>query len=187
MRNSPLTNQLWFFSTHGNNAQIISILEENNIKPYDDNYKTLYNSAIIQHHNEIANYIESDYLNEKYESDYAIPSNNFNSSWSPNNLAQFYYLDFIQLLYKNGLITLNSAMLEASMENGNKRLTDFLIKNVDLIPSKLFTKSDITVFSIENPNLKIIDNQAFYRSINLTTVIHHQSILVFPQNKNNYY
>ena len=65
-----LSPSLWYYAVHSNNAEIIQILEENQIKPKDGSYKEIFRESIKCHHNDIAEYIQSNYLvneNEKEE------------------------------------------------------------------------------------------------------------------------
>ncbi|KAK8846925.1 hypothetical protein M9Y10_019494 [Tritrichomonas musculus] len=67
-----LTPSLWFYSIHGNNADIIHILEENHIRPLHDSYQDCFAESIKCHHNGIANYFITNYLSEKRENNFEI-------------------------------------------------------------------------------------------------------------------
>ena len=58
-----LTPSLWLFAIHSNNAEIIQLLEENNIKLESD--KKCLHEAIKCHHNDIANYIIDIYTQKR--------------------------------------------------------------------------------------------------------------------------
>ena len=72
-----LTPSLWRYAIHGQNPEIIHLLEENNIKPINNNeneyYKELLKESIKCHHIGISNYIQDNYLqNNKEDSDFAL-------------------------------------------------------------------------------------------------------------------
>ncbi|KAK8836363.1 hypothetical protein M9Y10_039706 [Tritrichomonas musculus] len=68
-----LTSSLWNFAIHGKNAEIIHLLEENHIQPPkclnknkdDISYEKIFIESIKCHHNDIANYIQNNFLNKK--------------------------------------------------------------------------------------------------------------------------
>ncbi|KAK8896840.1 hypothetical protein M9Y10_014764 [Tritrichomonas musculus] len=60
-----LTDDLWANAIHGNNTEIIHILEEKKIKPKNNSYEDLLKIAIACHHNELANYINTKYMKNK--------------------------------------------------------------------------------------------------------------------------
>lgn len=55
-------DSLWYFAIHGDNPEIIHLLEYNKIQPENDNYYPLYIESIKCHHNNVANYIEQNYI-----------------------------------------------------------------------------------------------------------------------------
>ena len=59
-----LTPSLWLYAIHSKNADIIHLLEENQIKPKNDSYNKCLIESIKCHHNDIANYIQNQYLLE---------------------------------------------------------------------------------------------------------------------------
>ena len=62
-----LRPSLWIYAIHGNNREIIHILEENHIKPEDETYKMCLKESIKCHHNDIARYIQDNLMDEKIE------------------------------------------------------------------------------------------------------------------------
>ena len=48
---------LWIYAIHSNCPDMIHILEENYVVPYDNSYEECFLESIKCHHNEIANYI----------------------------------------------------------------------------------------------------------------------------------
>ena len=65
-----LTSSLWNFAIHGNNADIIHILEENQVKPYNS-FFDVFKEALKCHHNSIAKYLEEKYLKNNESKDYS--------------------------------------------------------------------------------------------------------------------
>ena len=63
--NVPLTSSLWLFAIHSNSAEMIHLLEENDIKPTDKTFKQCCEEAIKCHHNDIAIYIKENLLQAK--------------------------------------------------------------------------------------------------------------------------
>ena len=68
-----LTPSLWIFAIHGNNVELINILENNDIKP-KDSFIDVFKEAIRCHHNSIANYLEKKYLINSTEKSVVIQS-----------------------------------------------------------------------------------------------------------------
>lgn len=62
LNNAELPPSLWLYVVHGNDPEIINLLEEKNIKP--DNFNDCYRESIKCHNNEVANYIQNNYLKE---------------------------------------------------------------------------------------------------------------------------
>lgn len=72
MNNIKLTKSLWLYCIHGENGEMIHLLEENHINPpknddHCDICDEVYIEAIKSHHNEIANYIMNCYLTNEDE------------------------------------------------------------------------------------------------------------------------
>ena len=59
---AKLDKNLWIFAIHGENEEIFHILEEQDIKPKKDFVIECYEESMKCHHNEIALYIEKNYL-----------------------------------------------------------------------------------------------------------------------------
>ena len=60
-----LTPSLWLYSIHGNNDEIIKILEENKINPEEETYKDVFIEAIKCHHNKLAKSIQENKVKDK--------------------------------------------------------------------------------------------------------------------------
>ncbi|KAK8892751.1 hypothetical protein M9Y10_029992 [Tritrichomonas musculus] len=62
---AKITPESCFFAIHGNNFEIIRLLEEKSIKPEDKSFHQSLVESIKCHHNELALYIEKNYFNKK--------------------------------------------------------------------------------------------------------------------------
>ncbi|KAK8894012.1 hypothetical protein M9Y10_022444 [Tritrichomonas musculus] len=79
-----LTESLWLYAIHGDDAEIISILEENEIQPPDDSFDECIKESIKCHHNHIVNYFLNNYMNGNHEKiDF---KQNFN-----DNIASYFF------------------------------------------------------------------------------------------------
>ena len=58
-----LTSSLWFYAIHSNNSELIYLLEENNVKVPSNSFEVCLLEAIKCHHNEIAEYIQDNLIN----------------------------------------------------------------------------------------------------------------------------
>ena len=62
-----LTSSLWLYAIHGKSPEIIHLLEEYNVEPEDKTYEKCLKEAIKCHHNDIANYIINNLLDQNVE------------------------------------------------------------------------------------------------------------------------
>ena len=62
------TSSLWMYVIHSNNAELIHILEENHVKPYDLTFKDCLEESIKCHHNDLACYIRDNLYAAKNDS-----------------------------------------------------------------------------------------------------------------------
>lgn len=103
-----LKSNLWLFAIHGKNAEMIHLLEESQIDPPSMSHNECLNEAIKCHHNDIANYFETNFMNEENCGlDQAIKSFNFDFiQIDPINQSSFYFLchkeyyDFVDNILK---------------------------------------------------------------------------------------
>ena len=61
-----LTSSLWLYAIHGNNPEIIHILEENQIQPINNDYLQTFIESIKCYYNDLSNYFINNYL-QNYE------------------------------------------------------------------------------------------------------------------------
>ena len=59
-----LEPSLWLYAIHSQNADMIHLLEYHNVEPPNGDYKLCFIEAIKCHHNDIANYIEYNFLQQ---------------------------------------------------------------------------------------------------------------------------
>ncbi|KAK8839668.1 hypothetical protein M9Y10_032041 [Tritrichomonas musculus] len=89
IKNAELNPSLWLFAVHGRNAEIIHLLEENDVKPFDKSYNECLKEAIKCHHNDIADYIIDNIIG------YDVESENIEKKFDQNSLAfAFRYLNY---------------------------------------------------------------------------------------------
>lgn len=114
LKGIELTSTLWICAVHGRNAQMIHLLEENQIEPPDNSYESVFIEAIICHHNELAHYFDNNYLNnERNDLIYSKAINSYNYEYYPDdfnnqnsfinlcNSDQFYLVEQILLTNEN--------------------------------------------------------------------------------------
>ena len=110
--NIELKPSLWIYAIHSNNAELINLLEQNNIKPEDESFEECFKESIKCHHNEVANYINDNFLNQQNENEninfdknavcYAFHYHNFD--FFPNNLKNNEFIFFYACKYDHILI-----------------------------------------------------------------------------------
>ncbi|KAK8843653.1 hypothetical protein M9Y10_024716 [Tritrichomonas musculus] len=97
-----LTQSLWFYAIHSDNADLIHFLEENNMKPEGLNLNKLISESMKCHHNNIANYFQNNYGGEitlisslKYYNFAFLESDMLNKK----SFIDFCKYDYYQLVY----------------------------------------------------------------------------------------
>lgn len=110
-RGCDLKPSLWLYAIHGGNADLIHLIEESHVEPENKKYEECFKEAIKCHHNNIANYIQTNFLSDSKLTEEMIDSviNYQNYSFFPTGLDLnycFYYLcsykchDLVNLLIK---------------------------------------------------------------------------------------
>ena len=116
--NVELEPSLWIYSIHSKNAELFHLIEECDIESND---KVLFNSyaeSIKCHHNDFANYIQDNLLNEplreKLEIDKCMHYNNFRNTMNPSNLKHFFlcaasydYYNIVKILIESKKVDVN--------------------------------------------------------------------------------
>ena len=124
---AKITPDLWIYAIHGNNPELISFLEDNKIKPKDDSYEKCLKESIKCHHNDMADYLKNNYINDnddKNMSYYNVYSYAFcyhNYAYFPENLidhkfvffyaCQYDYINIVDYLMKTKNININEMVI----------------------------------------------------------------------------
>lgn len=132
-----LSPSLWLFAVHSNNLNVIHLLEDNDVKPVDDDYEKCFEEAIKCHHNGIALYILNNKLSQKSVDnliDYSIRYGNFKLLTSSEIIDRIHFI-FIKLI-----------------ENGYLNLIKFLVLSKVVIISQAAITKQKSYFFNEIPN-----------------------------------
>ena len=144
-----LVSVLWVFAIHGDDTEIIRILEENNVKPPNNSFKRIIKESIKCHHNHITNYIENNLTDEKFDDDddffnfhfhyynFGYFSKEINNNDCLNYACKYDYYTLVKYLlqtidiYKNEnniliLIFFNS-LLRLAANNNNQDIIQLLL------------------------------------------------------------
>ena len=125
-----LTPSLWFYAIHGNNAELIHILEDNKVEykteksQENKNKKSVHAEIIIEsikcHHNDLANYFQRNFeLNEneiikikniKYHNYELINEECLNKSYF-NDFCKYKYNKFCKILLETKQIDIDSKII----------------------------------------------------------------------------
>ena len=198
---------LWQYAIHGNNFEIIHILEEMKFEFFENFYFVYlcYEEAVKCHHNEIANYFLENYLDESYSkknsySFLAVFMNYYNFEFielddlkniSILNAVEFDYDYFAEYLLKNNNIVLNcekndvknKSVLNMAVDNDNIELLKLILNfdNVDINNIYEHKSVERTSFhdAIENENLEIA--KLLLSNKNLDTNIY--KTIYYPRSK----
>ena len=129
MNGVNLSPSLWIYAIHSENPELINLLEQNKVIPFDNSlfcegYNECLKEAIKCHHNDMANYLQNNYI-EKNESDFDdnIISYSFhycNYSYFPSDIGnnkfifyyacQFDYLEIVEFYIKNKKVNLTTTI-----------------------------------------------------------------------------
>ena len=152
MNNVKLTPSLWPYAIHSNNAELISILEENHVKPEDETFCQCFIEAIKCHHNEIANYIYDFLLDKKCldQSNNQISNNNItNIVLTSLKYHNYYYLDIITDFFTNKDISDNDTgrnnVFFTCCKYDLKIILEFILKNIKIDLNTIFAYKNIKV------------------------------------------
>ncbi|KAK8880672.1 hypothetical protein M9Y10_003356, partial [Tritrichomonas musculus] len=166
-----LTSSTWLYDIHGNNMGIISILENNHIRPEDETYHKCLLESIKCYHNEIVLHIRRNYFNDEELSNDVLRycSKHYNYSFvsqqyisNTNDLSN-------HILYNHIDTNCNNDSNKNSMNKNRKLLkkplainpiyNSFLSKltsNNNLSKKSIITNNDLTS-SINLPNSNIVN------------------------------
>ena len=127
MKGVKLTSEMWKYSIHSRNAELIRYLEENHVSPPDNNYEEILKESIKCHHNDISNYIIENLIKEEdlqnniednyYHNLYQYAAKFHNYCFFPTNmkyenmffyLCEFDYYTLVNLYLSEGTIDINA-------------------------------------------------------------------------------
>ena len=127
-----LTKSLWLYAIHSNNADVVHFPEDNHVVPEDETYGEVLLESIKCHHNNVANYIKSNLMEEvsdRFECEEKITSiQNYNYHFFPNDFSQhsvFYALCQTKH-YELADIFINSKRTEYETRTERKNEIDFI-------------------------------------------------------------
>lgn len=110
----------WKCAIHSQNADLIHFLEEKHVLPTDQTFGECYKEAIKCHHNNIANYIESNLLTSVPRNDISFRFQYYNYEFIPDDLSNnsilgyfvlYDYVPFVYLLLKARKWNLNEKII----------------------------------------------------------------------------
>ena len=132
LSNVELKPSLWLYVIHSKNPELIHILEENHVNPPNNSYEKCLEESIKCHHNDIANYILNNLIEEKDESiekrfnqnyiSYCFHYYNFyfNIDYSESKInqkliffyaCQFNYINLVNLFLRTEKLDLNAQIV----------------------------------------------------------------------------
>ena len=143
MNKVQLTSSLWIYAIHGQNPELIHLLEENNVKPNGNSYNECFIESIKCNHTDIATYIQNNYLPYqdlsefsddiiKYRN-YNFFSNNLNSQSVFYSFVKYNYPFTVEFLLNNIEIDINYIYDIKTEKRLSKRKgdeDDKIIKNI---------------------------------------------------------
>ncbi|KAK8883733.1 hypothetical protein M9Y10_042831 [Tritrichomonas musculus] len=112
---------IWQFAIHSRSSEMIHVLEECQIKPLNDNYQKCLNESIKCHHNEIANYIFDNFIQNASNSTFSESIRYFNFLLFPDDLTDphsFYnlcrsnYIFIVDFILKTMEIDVNTKIVQ---------------------------------------------------------------------------
>ncbi|KAK8892426.1 hypothetical protein M9Y10_029653 [Tritrichomonas musculus] len=135
---AKLDKKMWIFAIHGENEEIIHILEEQGIKPEKGFIIECYEESMKCHHNGIALYIEKNYLLDEYKDYYNVRFNcymhyNFefiHDQYDHETMYPMIYFDYYTLIkthLENAKIDINKKIEIQNNEFQYKHKETFII------------------------------------------------------------
>lgn len=102
---ASVDKDIWLFAMHGNNPEILHILEDQQIVPNDDaDYKKYFYESLKCHHNDFSAYFQDNYMNNIADLDklemFSIALKYHNYAFFPTTVKnKFVFYDFCQYDY----------------------------------------------------------------------------------------
>lgn len=175
-----LKSKIWKYAVHGNDPEIIHILEENHLFPDDESFI----ESIKCHHIHITNYMIENYSKKlsiskclRYYNFMLIDDCDLNESFF-YDFCKYNYAPFLEILLKNYQIDINQKTLK------NKQIHHFYDCKYKQIYRKKNEKSSLIV-SIEKRNIDIIrvllqNENIDVNSIRISYVVNDDSVDMKP-------
>ena len=147
MNGVKLTESLWPYAIHSNNAELIYILEENKVGPPNGEYKICLIESIKCHHNNIANYIRDFWMPDDFKQEQILSSimKYHNYECFPSdfkyerefkkeflNLCSFNYHTFVRLFLEKEKLSIENKIQK---EINNKSI--FITCQYKMLPNKI--------------------------------------------------
>ena len=129
LNHAELLPSLWLYAIHGKNPEIIHLLEQDQIMPEDKSYLECFEESIKCHHNDIADYIYDNLINQdaaNNEDDYkknkiAFGFRYHNYKYFKKNVSNsqfilYYastndYLTIVKILINSGKVDINKSII----------------------------------------------------------------------------
>lgn len=173
---------LWMYSIHGRNHELIHLIEEYKVPVYLNSYESCLNGAINCHHNEIAQYIEDNLLNDKKCLSRSVKC--FNFDYFPDKIIDDKFSFHFACKYDNPFIVKNildhsnnidinekfkgmftvQTGLSAAIEKGNNEVVRILLsnKNIDVNVQSVLTVTNFVGDSSDDEDEEEEDNNLFF-------------------------
>ena len=127
--NATLTSMMWIYAIHSENAELIRYLEDNNVSPLFNDYKSILVESIKCHHRDVSKYIidylmkeenlQNDIENEYFTNIYRSAVQFHNYCFFPSDmkykymfyyLCEFDYYTLVKLYLEEGNIDINATI-----------------------------------------------------------------------------
>ena len=189
MNNVELRSDLWLYSIHSHNSELIHLLEYNKVKPPDDRYETCFIESIKCHHNDIAKYIKEKFLTTNMNDEiyscilhyhnYVYLSPDYQNDVVFHYLCYYHYQQLVNLTYTKSESANIYETIEKVEDNrfAHSKLKRIVIpSSVKSIGNKAFNRcSSLTSISL-SPFIESIGDNAFNRCLSLTSITIPQSV-----------
>ena len=119
-----LNSSLWLYSMHGQNAEIIHLLEDYQVTLNDDSYKKYFYESIKCHHNDFSSYFLNNFMNDQADLDklnlfsialeyhnYEFLQNSWKNKFVFHDLCQFDYYYPVDLFMKTIKMNIKSKVI----------------------------------------------------------------------------
>ncbi|KAK8837976.1 hypothetical protein M9Y10_035920 [Tritrichomonas musculus] len=193
MSGAKLTERLWLYAIHSNNAEMIHLLESYKLVFQEEkggNIEKYYEKYLIEsikcHHNNIANYIENTFLpRNKIKNFYANTLKYYNYQYFPTefdegndfcHLCSHNYQELVKILLNKYDNSTNNLLLKEAVYKNNVEIIYYLLQDKKEIDSKCFNGNK-NLKAIALPfSIACIGIRSFTNCHNLSQVIISSSV-----------